>query len=171
MKEKYRRMALECFEKAHIILTKKEKERIGASDFGLGRFEQIGVQFVEYVSSNRVSAKDVYLLPGQTVPEHRHPGRDCRLGKEETFRCRYGRLYLYVEGLPSANIAGTLPEDIAQYFTVWHEIILNPGEQYTIPPDTLHWFQGGPEGAIMSEFATESTDDIDEFTMPGLKFC
>ena len=26
-----------------------------------------------------------------------------------------------------------------EYFTVWHKIVLRPGEQYTIPPNTLHW--------------------------------
>jgi D-lyxose ketol-isomerase len=25
--------------------------------------------------------------------------------------------------------------------TVWHEIVLLPGQQYTISLDTLHWFQ------------------------------
>jgi D-lyxose ketol-isomerase len=41
---------------------------------------------------------------------------------------------------------------------------LRPGEQYTLPPHTLHWFQAGPEGAIVSEFSTKSRDDLDIFT-------
>jgi len=28
---------------------------------------------------------------------------------------------------------------------------LHPGEQFTIPSDTLHWFQAGDEGAIVSD--------------------
>jgi hypothetical protein len=28
---------------------------------------------------------------------------------------------------------------------VWHEIPLKPGEQHTVFPDTLHWFQAGAE--------------------------
>ena len=31
-------------------------------------------------------------------------------------------------------------------------------------PETLHWFQGGPDGAVVSEFSTHSTDETDEFT-------
>ncbi len=31
-------------------------------------------------------------------------------------------------------------------YTVRHEIVLQPGQQYTIPPDTLHWFQADDEG-------------------------
>ena len=53
-------------------------------------------------------------------------------------------------------------------YTVWHEIVLDPGDQYTIPPDTLHWFQAGPDGAVVSEFSTESRDDLDVFTDPAI---
>ena len=33
-------------------------------------------------------------------------------------------------------------------------------------PDTLHWFQAGPEGAIVSEFSTQSRDELDVFSDP-----
>jgi D-lyxose ketol-isomerase len=46
--------------------------------------------------------------------------------------------------------------------------VLNPGEQYTIMPETWHWFQAGPEGAVISEFSTRSTDETDVFTDPRL---
>ncbi|MCB1105976.1 MAG: hypothetical protein KDK74_14690, partial [Cephaloticoccus sp.] len=49
-------------------------------------------------------------------------------------------------------------------YTVWHQIVLKPGDQYTIQPDTPHWFQAGPEGAVVSEFSTHSTDENDVFT-------
>jgi D-lyxose ketol-isomerase len=52
---------------------------------------------------------------------------------------------------------------------VWHETILRPGEQFTIPPDTLHWFQAGNDGAIVSEFSTQSRDDLDVFTDPRIQ--
>jgi D-lyxose ketol-isomerase len=51
-------------------------------------------------------------------------------------------------------------------YTVWHEIVLDPGAQHTIPPGTLHWFQAGPDGAVVSEFSTESRDELDVFTDP-----
>ncbi|HSK68402.1 MAG TPA: D-lyxose/D-mannose family sugar isomerase, partial [Candidatus Limnocylindria bacterium] len=55
------------------------------------------------------------------------------------------------------------------HYTVFHEIRLAPGEQYTLSPDTLHWFQGGPEGAVVSEFSTTSRDEADVFTDPRIK--
>ena len=48
-------------------------------------------------------------------------------------------------------------------------LALNPGEQYTLHPDTPHWFQAGPQGAIVSEFSTRSTDDEDQFSDPRIK--
>ncbi len=48
--------------------------------------------------------------------------------------------------------------------SVFHEIVLHPGEQYTLMPGTKHWFQGGEDGAVISEFSTRSTDETDQFT-------
>jgi len=43
------------------------------------------------------------------------------------------------------------------------------GDQLTISPDTLHWFQAGEEGAIVSEFSTRSRDETDVFTDPSIR--
>ena len=51
---------------------------------------------------------------------------------------------------------------------MWREVVLNPGDQYTLGPDTLHWFQAGPDGAVLSEFSTRSLDEKDVFTDPEI---
>jgi D-lyxose ketol-isomerase len=81
-------------------------------------------------------------------PEHRHPAVEGEPGKEETFHVRRGSVHLHVEG------AG--------------DIVLGPGEQYTIPPNTLHSFEAGEDGAIVSEFSTTSRDELDIFTDPRI---
>jgi D-lyxose ketol-isomerase len=133
---------------AGIVLSPAEREAIEVADFGLGRLEEIGLQVVVYVNTERVCAKELVLFPRQTCPEHRHPPVDGRPGKEETFRCRRGTVHLHVEGQS--------------------ELVLRPGDQYTILPDTLHWFQAGPEGAVVSEFSTESRDELDVFSDPQI---
>lgn len=87
----------------------------------------------------------------------------------ETFRCRYGKVFLYVEGEPAASVQAVVPGGSEPYYTVFHEIELVPGQQYTIPPDTLHWFQAGDEGAVVSEFSSTSRDEFDVFTDPNFK--
>ncbi|MGP2706052.1 D-lyxose/D-mannose family sugar isomerase, partial [Serratia marcescens] len=47
-------------------------------------------------------------------------------------------------------------------------ILLRPGEQYTIAPNTRHWFQAGKQGAVVSEFSSESRDELDIFTDPRI---
>ena len=109
------------------------------------------------------------MTPFQTCPQHRHPDIEKNPGKEETFRCRWGEAYLYVEGNKEKEIKGKIPEKYKDKFDVFHEIILRPGDQYTLNPDTWHWFQGGPEGAILSEFSTHSYDAGDIFYDKDIK--
>lgn len=156
------KITLDYFDKAHIALTDKEKESIEVADFGLNKVEKVGLQLLVYINTDRVCAKEMVLTPYQTCPEHRHVPTNGMEGKEETFRCRYGKVYLYVNGDgKKEDIKGQLPDTPV---TVFNEIILNPGEQYTIMPGTLHWFQGGEDGAVVSEFSTHSTDETDFFT-------
>jgi D-lyxose ketol-isomerase len=154
---------------AGIVLTEAEQRAIEVADFGLSELDQTGLQVVVYVNTPRVCAKELVLFPGQTCPEHVHPPFEGTPGKEETFRCRAGRVYLYVSGEPTAAPVCRPPRADLGAYTVWHEIVLDPGEQHTIFPGTLHWFQAGPDGAIVSEFSTESRDELDVFTDPAIE--
>jgi D-lyxose ketol-isomerase len=156
--------AADMFAAAGIVITPEERANIEVADFGLNDLAHIGLELVVYVNTSRVCAKELVLFPGQICPEHRHPSLDGHPGKEETFRCRAGQVFLYVPGTPATHPHGVVAAGREQAFTVWHEIVLLPGEQYTLQPDTLHWFQGGPEGAIVSEFSTRSVDEADIFT-------
>jgi D-lyxose ketol-isomerase len=160
---------LAYFEKAHIALTEKEKMQLEIADFGLAQIEEIGLEVITYLNTERCCSKELALFPGQTCPEHRHPPVAGGPGKEETFRCRWGEAYIYVEGAPVAKPRAKITHGREKYFTVFHEIILHPGEQYTLTPNILHWFQAGPEGAIVSEFSTTSRDEADIFTDPDIK--
>ena len=164
-----RERTLKMLEDAEIALTPEEKENVEVADLGLGELERSGLQIITYLNTERVCAKELVLFPGQTCPEHRHPPVAGEPGKEETFRCRAGEVYLYVPGEPTANPKATAPPGREHVYTVWHEVMLRPGEQYTLLPNTLHWFQGGPEGAIVSEFSTRSRDEADIFTDPDIK--
>ena len=162
--DSYRQKSLEYYAKAHIALTKAEQSQIEIADFGLGQFEQTGLAVLIYLNTERCCAKELAMLPRQTCPEHRHPPVGNSLGKEETFRVRWGKMYLYVPGPVSNPRHATPPAGREKTYTIWHEIELNPGEQYTLYPNTLHWFQAGPDGAVVSEFSTSSTDEHDVFT-------
>lgn len=154
------------YQKAGIVLTDDEVEDIQIMDYGLGKLKETGLQLFIYVNTDRYCSKELVLFPRQTCPEHRHPPVGSEKGKQETFRCRWGKVYLYVEGEKTENPSVLPPEEDKEYYTVWHEIVLEPGGQYTIPPDTKHWFQAGEEGAVVTEMSSTSTDDHDVFTDP-----
>ena len=164
-----RRKSLEMLSKAGIVLTREEVEQFEVADFGLGQLDTWGLQLITYTNNERYCAKDLILFGRQTCPEHLHPPVGSDPGKMETFRCRLGEVFLYVEGEKTAPFRARIPADGQEYLTVFHEIVLHPGEQYTIPPNTLHWFQAGREGAIVSEFSSTSRDELDIFTDPRIK--
>ena len=168
--DEIRKQAMELYDKANIVINDSEKQGFEIADFGLDDFYKIGLSLVIYVNTDRVCAKELALMPRQICPEHRHPAIPEKNypGKEETFRCRYGTVYLYVEGDPVAEPKAVIDDKYKDTFTVWHEIVLHPGEQYTLYPNTLHWFQSGEEGAVVSEFSTSSYDECDIFTDPDI---
>ena len=135
--------AAEKLREAGVVLTADDVAAIEVADFGLGQLRETGLLVFVYVNTDRYCAKELVLYPGQTCPEHRHPPFNGTPGKEETFRCRSGSVELYVGG---------------------ERIALEPGGQHTIPPNTLHWFRAGGEGAVVSEFSSTSRDDLDVFT-------
>jgi D-lyxose ketol-isomerase len=169
IKEK-QRIAAERLKQAKMALREDEIESIEICDYELKRYDEIGTAIVIYVNTKRCCAKEMILEPSQLCPEHRHPPLPEYQydGKEETFRCRWGITYLYIEGEPTKNPGFQPPKDKLNTFTVFHEIVLQPGEQYTMKPNTRHWFAAGPEGAIISEFSTPSYDLLDIFTDPEI---
>jgi D-lyxose ketol-isomerase len=140
--------AAEQLAAAGIVLAAEELPRIEVADFGLGRLREVGLQLLVYVNTDRYCAKELVLYPEQLCPEHRHPPFDGTPGKQETFRVRRGTVRLWVGD---------------------EELLLRAGEQHTIPPDTLHRFQAGPDGAVVSEFSSTSRDDLDVFTDPEIR--
>src|SRR5712671_4465270 len=139
--------ACEYLDRVGIVLAAEESNNIEVADFGLNELEVTGLELVVYVNTERVCAKELVLFPGQACPEHRHPPIDGEPGKEEMFRVRRGSVVLEVAG---------------------EQVTLGPGDQHLIPPDTLHSFQAGDEGAIVSEFSTRSRDEADVFTDPRI---
>jgi D-lyxose ketol-isomerase len=167
--ESARRRAMGMLERAGIVARPDELERIEVADMGLSELEQSGVQILTLVDTDEIAAKVLVSFPWQTEPEHKHPRLGEYAGKEETIRCQWGELYLYGPGEPTPNPKGRPPEHRRHTYTVWHEVVLRPGDQVTFPPDTPHWFQGGPDGAVFWSFSTKATDVADVFTDPEVQ--
>lgn len=152
-----------------LAITGQERAHFEVADFGLSDLEHTGLEIIVYINTERCCAKELVMFPGQTCPEHYHPTVAGVPGKEETFRCRWGTVYVYMQGQPAEKPVCSAPPGSEEYYTVFHEVCLKAGEQLTMYPDTVHWFQAGPEGAIVSEFSTRSRDELDCFTDPRIQ--
>ncbi|HZW09783.1 MAG TPA: D-lyxose/D-mannose family sugar isomerase [Phycisphaerales bacterium] len=166
---KLRAQCAALLRRAGIVVTGPELAALELADMGLGSFEREGLAVLVYINCGRYCAKELVMLPRQTCPEHRHPPVGGDPGKQETFRVRFGTVYLRVGGAPTADAIARPPRGKERWYTAAREIVLGPGEQFTIPPDTLHWFQAGPEGAVVSEFSSTSRDELDVFTDPAVR--
>jgi D-lyxose ketol-isomerase len=168
-KKQYReaqKRALEYMEKAGVIVSEKEKENISVADFGLGDLERQGGQILTFFNTERLSAKVIVLFPWQILPEHWHPALDNDIGKEEIMRVRRGEVYLYVPGESTPHPKAKIPPEEKENFTVWHEVILKPGDQYILKARTVHWFQAGEDGAVIDDYSSTARDLQDGFTNP-----
>ena len=95
--------ANERLREAGLLLTDEEAGRLEVADLGLGEFDTTGLVLFTYVNNPFYCAKELILFPHQTCPEHRHPPVAGAPGKMETFRCRRGKVWLYVEGDATPN--------------------------------------------------------------------
>jgi D-lyxose ketol-isomerase len=151
-----RERAAATLEAAGLKLTPEEREGIEVVDFARNVLEDVGAQIVVYVNTERICAKEIVLFPNQTCAEHRR----------STARRHDGQ---------GRNIPGPSRDPEARParadrggYTAAREIVLNPASSSRCRRNTLHWFQAGPEGAIVSEFSTRSREDLDVFTDPEM---
>src|SRR5512133_1352975 len=109
--------AAEMLASIGINLTATEHQSIEVAEFGSGELERNGLELVVYVNTDRYCAKELILFPHQTCPKHRHPPTADNPGKMETFRRRWGNVFLYIEGEQTAHLQGKPPVGSEPYYT------------------------------------------------------
>ena len=150
-----------------IHVTDAELDTLLIVDYGLGSVRAEGVALADIVHTPAQRHKVLALLPNQTLPEHTHPPYDDFVGKEEVLRVISGSVRVYLPG-PDTMKEGTPPAGKEQYYTSRNEQVLYPIEQVVIPPNTTHWFQAGPEGAVCYAFYPQAVESNNTFTDPGV---
>ena len=163
-----RAWAWQTAKRAGLILRDEEIERIEIADFGSSRLRQIGAQILTLEANAWVSIKVLILMPWQLEPQHRHPPCEVEQypGKTEVLRSQWGELYHYGEGPQAPRPRARPGQDDRRYLTVWNETILRPADQIVVPPNTWHWFQAGPEGAVVWTISSKATDAVDQWSDP-----
>jgi D-lyxose ketol-isomerase len=146
-------------------ITATTREQLWVSDYGTGQFTRVGLAAIMYVNDtvDRYMLQDMFLLPGQMLPEHWHEKPEGELpAKMEGWLVRNGMSYIVGEG--DDNLATfpeiKIPEAHTGGVTVKHAVKTLPGE--FVPLSTVyshHWQYAGPEGAIITEVANVHSNE------------
>jgi D-lyxose ketol-isomerase len=143
-----------------------------ALDFGLGKFTEAGMAGIFWVNNKKDSyfGHEIYLLPGQMIPEHKHVKTEDAAAKMEGWHVRYGYINTYGEGEPTPGVDARIPESHKECCKARNEHKLLPGEVGTLAgAEQWHWMKAGPEGAIVSEYATYHDGAGLRFSHPNVK--
>ena len=152
-------------------------------DFGMGDFEALGMGGVFWMNEPEgYLGHEIYLLPFQSIAEHRHvptkdkDGKDIQ-AKMESWQIRHGYVYGFSEvGEPNLDkfpeVKAKLSKlQIPHLHSLHVEKWVADGRVHKLPKvETWHFMMAGPEGAIVTETATFHDNAGLRFSVPGIKF-
>ncbi len=133
------------------------RDKIWVADYGRGEFTKLGLAAVMFMNNekDRYMLMDLFLMPGQMLPEHWHLSTDKNPAKREGWLVRYGLSYIVGEGEPNLTADIVVPKcHMDGQVTVKHMVAAKPGMFVPLNREgARHWQFGGPEGAIVTEVA------------------
>lgn len=145
------------------------RESLWVSDYDTGQFTKLGLAAHMFINNetDRYMLMDLYLLPGQMLPEHWHLDPEGDLPeKHEGWLIRHGLSYIVGEGddnlkdfpieVPKCHCGGkTETRHVVKATPGMFVPLKNPQKS------PKHWQFGGPEGAIITEVANvHSNPDV-----------
>jgi D-lyxose ketol-isomerase len=157
----------------HPICPRLQGEEFWAIDFGLGKFTEVGMAGIFWINNQRDNyfGHEIYLLPGQMIPEHCHKRTDEAGPKMEAWQPRHGWVYIYGEGEPTPGVEDRIPPSHGQCAVARTEKKLTIGEVGMLEQaESMHWMRAGPEGAIVTEYATYHDGAGLRFSHPDVQF-
>ena len=157
----------------HLEHAKKWATDFWVTDFNLGDFVNVGMGGVFWVNLQEFNyfAHEIYLLPGQMIVEHSHVETAKAKPKMESWHPRHGSVYCFGETGGDIPTSVVLPKSQEPFITVRKCTEVPTGDILTLNRVTAkHFMMGGPQGAIVSEYASFHDNDGLRFTNPGVKF-
>jgi D-lyxose ketol-isomerase len=133
------------------------KEKLWVSDYGRGQFTKCGLAAAMFMNNekDRYMLMDLYLLPGQMLPEHWHLKTDKNPAKLEGWLVRHGESHIVGIGEDNLSKDVVVPACHNGGKTeTRHEVLARPGMFVPLAEvESKHWQWAGPEGAILTEVA------------------
>jgi D-lyxose ketol-isomerase len=148
------------------------RENLWVSDYGTGEFTKLGLAAYLFVNNeeDRYMLGDLFLLPGQMLPEHWHLESDKAPSKREGWLVRWGLAHIVGIGEPNLSKNVVIPKcHCGGTVTTKHEVIATPGTFVKLAKaGTRHWQYAGPEGAVVTEVANVHTHSAVRHSDPAI---
>ena len=143
------------------------------ADFKQNDFSNVGMGGIFWVNDKEHGyfAHEIYLLPGQMIVEHAHVEAEDKPPKHECWQVRHGSIHTFGEGEATTPCPVELPKSQEKYITVKNAAKLEVGQMgFLNKVGAKHFMIAGPEGAIVSEYASYHSGDGLRFTNPTVGF-
>jgi D-lyxose ketol-isomerase len=154
------------------IPPKLQSPDMWVQDFGLGRFTEVGMAGIFWINEKEADyfGHEIYLLPGQMIPEHWHVKTADARPKMEGWHLRHGSVTLFGEGDPTPGAEATIPASERAFAKCRHATPLAVGELGKLNrPEAPHFMVAGPQGCIVTEYASYHDGKARRFTTPDVK--
>jgi D-lyxose ketol-isomerase len=172
LKEKAREAYYDMFARFHYPVSDTLKKEMWILDFGLGDFAQVGMAGIFWLNRQDYGyfGHEIYLLPGQMIPEHSHLPTAKGPAKMESWQPRRGRIYTFGEGDPTLDLLDKIPASQREVVKAKHCTPLALDEVASLNRLTAwHFMVAGPEGALVTEYGTFHDMDGLRFSNPKAK--
>jgi hypothetical protein len=113
---------------------------------------------------------EIYLLPGQMIPEHSHVATPKGPAKMESWQPRRGKIFTFGEGEATPEFLDKIPASQRSLVHSRHCTPLGIDELADLNRrEAWHFMVAGPEGALVTEYGTFHDMDGLRFSNPKAK--
>lgn len=172
LEKKAREAYLEMFKRFGYPFSETLAKGMWILDFGLGDFARVGMAGIFWLNRQDFNyfGHEIYLLPGQMIPEHCHQATAKGAAKMESWQPRRGMIYTFGEGDPTPELLDKIPPSQRGLVKSRHCQPLAVDEIGHLNRLTAwHFMVAGSEGALVTEYGTFHDMDGLRFSNPKAK--
>jgi len=172
LEDKAKEAYFDMFRRFQYPISDKLQKEMWVLDFGLNDFANVGMAGIFWLNRQDYNyfGHEIYLLPGQMIPEHCHLATDKGAPKMESWQPRRGMIYTFGEGDPTPDLLDKIPASQREIVKSRHCTPLGIDELADLNRLTAwHFMVAGPEGALVTEYGTFHDMDGLRFSNPKAK--
>ena len=170
--DKVKEAYFDMFRRFGYPISENLQKNMWVLDFHLGDFAHVGMAGIFWLNRQDYCyfGHEIYLLPGQMIPEHKHLATDKGPAKMESWQPRRGMIYTFGEGEATPELLSKISASQRDIVNSRHGAALRLDEVADLNRrEAWHFMVAGPEGALVTEYGTFHDMDGLRFSNPKAK--